>query len=694
MKLTRRTTALLLLLALALPLARAQQPATNDEPNAERLRAHVNYLASDKLEGRRTGTPGAEAAAQYIADEFKRLGLTPALSEPVSTSRPIEIVRKSYLQPFPYVAAVELGKGNEMKFVPRLSDRANIADAPALDLRLGEDWMPLAWSANSLGSPTPVVYVGYGITAGELQHDDYAGVDVKDRVALAFVGTPDGDKPHGQFVRYNDLRFKAAAARDHGARALLLITHEENFKDDKFARLHLDDNAAGDAGLPVAIISRQVARRAIEAAATPSMRFEELEAALNAQPGQPQTGTTPPAQSPTPPAPTNTPPAQAPRKSFSAPLKNVAFSVATDLIHREAPAANVVGVVEGRDAKLKDEVIVIGAHYDHLGRGGAGSLAAREGEIHYGADDNASGTAGLLELARLFTQTRPRRTFVFIAFSGEEEGLLGSAFYVAHPVFPLAQTVAMFNMDMIGRLKEDKLNIGGVGTAAEWRDLVARHNHGLGVHARAAGVTVTSDGAARGEVPMVTSADGRVIATSAPRERFILALSEDGYGPSDHSSFYAKQVPVLFVWTGTHEDYHKPSDTPDKINYEGEARVVALVRDLARAVDADDKRPTYTQARSDNAQGRTGFRISLGTIPSYADSTDGLKLDGVRDDSPAAKAGLKAGDKIVRMAGRDIRNVYDYTYALGEMKAGQEYEVEIIRGTERLTLKITPVARK
>jgi aminopeptidase YwaD len=681
MKLTKRTTALLLLLALALPLARAQQPATNDEPNAERLRAHVNYLASDKLEGRRTGTPGAEMAARYVAAEFKRLGLKPGIGgQPaVVGHKPLGWQFDNYYQPFPYVAAVELGKGNAMMFLPHLGDRT--VSVPPLDLRIGEDWMPLAWSANARVEPTATVYVGYGITAGELQHDDYAGVDVKDRVALAFVGTPDGDNPHGQFVRYNDLRFKAAAARDHGARALLLITHEENFKDDKFARLHLDDNAAGDAGLPVAIISRQVARRAIEAAATPAVRFEELESALNAQPSQ---------QPPSAPQ----PPAQAPRKSFSVALKNVAFSITTNLVHREAPAANVVGIVEGRDAKLKDEVIVIGAHYDHLGRGGAGSLAPREGEIHHGADDNASGTAAVLELARLFAQARPRRTFVFIAFSGEEEGLLGSAYYVAHPVFPLAQTVAMFNMDMIGRLKEDKLNVGGVGTAAEWRDTLARNNRELGVRVSAAGVAVTSDGAAHGEVPMVTSADGRVIATSAPRERFTLALSEDGYGPSDHSSFYAKQVPVLFVWTGTHEDYHKPSDTPDKINYEGEARVVALVRDLARAVDADDRRPTYTQARSDNTQGRTGFRVYLGTIPSYADSTDGLKLDGVRDDSPAAKAGLKAGDRIVKLAGRDVRNVYDYTYALGEMKAGQEYEVEVIRGTERLTLKITPAARK
>jgi predicted metalloprotease with PDZ domain len=175
---------------------------------------------------------------------------------------------------------------------------------------------------------------------------------------------------------------------------------------------------------------------------------------------------------------------------------------------------------------------------------------------------------------------------------------------------------------------------------------------------------------------------------------FTLTLNEDGFGPSDHSSFYSKQVPVLFFWTGTHDDYHKPSDTADKINYEGEARIVSFVERIVRDIDKSDKRPTYTVAKSE-AQGRsTGFRVYLGTIPNYADSNDGLKLDGVRDDSPAAKAGLKAGDRVVKLAGHDVKNVYDYTYALGEMKAGQEYEVEVMRDGQRLTMKIKPEARK
>jgi membrane-associated protease RseP (regulator of RpoE activity) len=240
-------------------------------------------------------------------------------------------------------------------------------------------------------------------------------------------------------------------------------------------------------------------------------------------------------------------------------------------------------------------------------------------------------------------------------------------------------------------MKNRSLIVGGVGTAQEWRDVVTGEN--LEGQSTSLAELANPD-RTPGKVTMVVGTDGRVISAIIHAQRFDLTLNEDGYGPSDHSSFYAKQVPVLFFWTGNHEDYHKPSDTADKINYEGEARVVSFIANVIRDIDKNDKRPTYTVAKSES-QGRTmGFRVYLGTIPNYADANDGLKLDGVRDDSPAAKAGLKAGDKIVKMAGREVKNVYDCTYALGEMKAGQEYEVEIVRGIERLTLKITPSARK
>jgi membrane-associated protease RseP (regulator of RpoE activity) len=256
---------------------------------------------------------------------------------------------------------------------------------------------------------------------------------------------------------------------------------------------------------------------------------------------------------------------------------------------------------------------------------------------------------------------------------------------------PLANTVAMINMDMIGRLKEKNLIIGGIGTAQEWRSMVEAQNtlESMTVTATAGGPSTTSIG-----FPTVVASNGRPIVTSDSTKQFALTLNEDGFGPSDHSSFYSKQIPVLFFWTGTHMDYHKPSDTADKINYEGEVGILKLVARLVREIDASDKRPMYTVAKTVATGRSNGFRVSLGTIPNYEERNDGCLIDAVRDDSPAAKAGLKAGDKIVKLAGRDVRNVYDYTYALGEMKAGEEYEVEVVRGGERLKLKITPAARK
>jgi aminopeptidase YwaD len=698
----RLKLSLLLALLVATSAAPAQQPARADDANAENLRAHVTALASDEFDGRRTGTAGAQKAANYVETEFKWLGLRSG--ESVARASGAESVARSisaYQQLFPYVAGVVLGKDNAMTFIPRAVGTPPRAHAAAaIDLRLGEDWSPLAWSANARVENAPVVYVGYGITSAELNHDDYAGVDARAKIVVAFAGTPDGDNPHGRFARFEDLRFKAAAAREHGAAALLIISREENFKEDRAARMSVDENlaAAGDAGLPVVLISRQVARRAVEAASLPMVTFENLEQSANTKPpaaqvaGAQASPTTETKQGTTRGTTQGATPKNAPRKSGSTPLRNIAFSLSTDVARREAPAFNVVGVLDGSDPKLKGEAIVVGAHYDHLGRGGAGSLAAREGEIHHGADDNASGVAGLIELARILSTStpRPRRTVVFVAFGGEEEGLIGSSYYAKNPVVPLAQTVAMLNMDMIGRMKEDKLIVGGIGTAAEWRQLINDANIDLNMKVNVNGVARQT-----GDIPAVTSSNGTVIATTNAKPRFHLTLNDDGYGPSDHSSFYAKQVPVLFFWTGTHEDYHKPSDTSDKIGYNSLARVTDFVRDVLRAIDASDKRPTYAVAKTDASAGRSAsFRVYLGTIPNYAEGGEGLKLDGVREGSPAEKAGLKAGDVIVKMAGRDVKNVYDYTYALGEMKAGEQYEVELLRGGERLKLKITPTARK
>lgn len=359
---------------------------------------------------------------------------------------------------------------------------------------------------------------------------------------------------------------------------------------------------------------------------------------------------------------------------------------------------NVIGILDGTDKTLKSEAIVIGAHYDHLGNGGEGSLDANSTEVHHGADDNASGTAAIIEIARQFaSEKNNKRTIIFIAFSGEEEGLFGSKYYVNNPVFPLDKTVAMMNLDMVGRLKDDKLTVGGIGTASEWKILTletAVNQPMRRAFERSAGVKPT------GKQPKASSNSADALeltvlpAIAASDKSLDLQLNEEGFGPSDHSSFYTKKIPVLFFFTGTHLDYHKPSDTADKINYEGVEKVADYVAAIAKAIDQNPVKPTYAVARSSGmGGGRTGFSISLGTIPSYTDSTDGMVIDGVRDDSPASRAGLKANDKIVKLAGKEIKNAQDYTNTFGEMKAGEEYEIVVIRGTERLTLKIIPVKR-
>lgn len=577
----------------------------------DRLQTHVKHLASEQLEGRRTGTKGATEAASYIAAEFKRVGLKPVAGDAKrngSASRNGSGSDKSaspFFQQFPYVAGVKLGKENAFTVGNE-------------KLQVEVDWLPLGFSSSGKVSGN-LVFVGYGITASELSHNDYANANASGNIAVALQGTPDGANPHGRFARFEGVRWKAVAAKNAGAKALIVIARETNFKDDRLTRL-VYDNTSGDAGLPVIVLSRAAAYRVLTPSGTSLSQLEQTPSETKALTAQ--------------------------------------ASLSTDVVRSEVPAYNVIGMLEGSDPVLKKEYVVLGAHYDHLGRGGegSGSLAQRPGDIHYGADDNASGTAGVLELARVLSaqKPRPKRTIIFMAFGGEEEGLLGSNYYVNNPLVPLANTVAMINMDMIGRMKDRRLVVGGVGTATEWREIIAADTEKL----------------------------------------FQLTLNEDGFGPSDHASFYIKQIPVLFFWTGTHNDYHKPTDTFEKINYEDEAGILRLVARIVNQMDAADKRLTYTTAKPNPAPRTGGFRVYLGTIPNYADSNNGMLLDGVRDDSPAAKAGLKAGDRVVKIGKFEIKNVYDYTAALGEMKAGEEYLIEVVRGTEKLSLKLIPEGRK
>jgi hypothetical protein len=318
----------------------------------------------------------------------------------------------------------------------------------------------------------------------------------------------------------------------------------------------------------------------------------------------------------------------------------------------QAAVRNVIGVVEG-NGPLANETIVVGAHYDHVGRGGPESLARGSSEIHNGADDNGSGTVALLELARRIAsrpEKLPRRV-VFIAFTAEEKGLIGSARYTKEPVFPLENTVAMYNLDMVGRLTENKLTVFGVKTAKHFEESLGKHGPELGLE---------------------------------------LSMKPEGFGPSDHSSFYAKKIPVLHFFTGTHSDYHRPGDDWDKINYEGTRKIVDLTERMIVETALREARPEYVEVQGSAQVGeRQGSRPYFGSIPDFGGNKPGYPLGGVAGGGPAEKAGLKAGDNIIQIGPNKITSLDDFDAALRQFKAGDVVDVTVERGTEKVTVKVT-----
>ena len=611
---------LFLLLSLASSAFAQTAAAPSKDPLEANLRRHVEYLASDKLEGRRTGERGATTAAGYVVNQFAKAKLKPGFKASNG--------KATYLQPFPYIAGVTLGKDNFLRIIPT-------ADTRESKMKVELDFQPFANSIKGYVPPAPLVFAGYGVATADKSRDDYAGLDVKGKIVLVADGTPDANNPHSNFAGIN-VHTKANIAKERGAKALIVISRTDDLKLERLAQLSYEPTT-GETAIPVVIVTRSSVARLFNTG------LGEVESSM---------------------------------ESGKAPLPAITATaqVKVDLVKKQSEAYNVIGVLEGTDPTLKNEAIVIGAHYDHLGHGGQGSLSPNTKDIHHGADDNASGTSAVIELARMFksepgaiaTGFRNKRTIIFIAFGGEEEGLLGSKYYVNHPTFPIDKTIAMINLDMVGRLNENKLTVGGIGTATEMKALVEDlngHNRvGVEKHSYAA-------------------------------PSFNLQLNEDGFGPSDHSSFYGKQIPVLFLFTGTHLDYHKPTDTAEKINYSGLTKITQYAALLADSIDQNPTRPTYKVAQSSGQMGaRTTFSVSLGTIPSYADGNDGLTIDGVRDGGPGAKAGLKGGDKIIKLAGKDVRNISDYMFAMSTMKAGDEYEVVVKRGDETLTMKIVPAA--
>ncbi len=313
--------------------------------------------------------------------------------------------------------------------------------------------------------------------------------------------------------------------------------------------------------------------------------------------------------------------------------------------------SNIIGIVPGIDPELADDAIVIGAHYDHLGFGGRGSLTPGERAIHNGADDNASGVAVLLELAQHFVARPMGRTLIFIAFGGEELGTLGSQFYVAHPLWPLEQTVAMLNLDMVGRLRE-QLTVHGTGTSPVWPEIL--------------------DDLDSGELS--------------------IARVPDGFGPSDQSSFYGAQIPVLWFFTGAHEEYHRPSDDLATIDAAGAVRVASLVSTITETIASTGLEIPYAVAPTTQRRA-AAFSVGLGVIPEYSFPGPGLKVASVRPGGPADAAGVSAGDVLLELADREIDDVYGYTAVLSDLEAGVSYPLVYEHEGELHNVTVEPAAR-
>ena len=599
----RRPLMPILLILTATAVLYAQLPPRNVSP--DQLRTHIRYLASDELEGRAAGTEGNRKAAEYIAGLMESYGLVPAG------------VKSTYEQPFDFVSSVKIGEGNRFSIEGPAVPGMKSVLSPDVDFR------PFGFSADT-SVTGQLVFAGYGISSTENNYDDFASLDVSGKIVVVLRYSPDGTDQHGPLNRFASFRNKARTARDKGAAGLIVVTGPADDPEDELIKLTYDYSFASS-GIAMVSVKRSVLAPLFEVMGRNLAAIQDS--------------------------------IQKMKKPISFAFPGVHAALSTSIEKVVSQTANIAGSIPGSDPVLRDQIIIIGAHMDHLGYGGpgSGSLQPDTVAIHHGADDNASGTAGLLELARLFSEHRHelRRTILFLSFSAEELGTLGSRYYVNHPLLPLERTVAMINMDMIGRLKDRALTVYGTGTSPVWDSLLAREN---------------------------------------PDSTFVLKEIPDGYGPSDQEEFYAKDLPVLFFFTGMHFDYHKPSDEWQKINYEGEASVVQYVYNIVTDLDAYPARPRFvrvaTSAPMASGDAR-GFAVTLGIIPDYADNTGGMKIGGIRPNGPAEKAGMKAGDTIVKMAGKKIMNIYDYMGILGELKAGDRVEVEILRNGQPVKLMAT-----
>jgi hypothetical protein len=605
---TAKSLAILFALLAFTCLSLAAPPAI---PTADphRYLDDIKALTTPAMEGRGAGSKGLTRAEHLIEKRYKSLGL-----EPAGTN--------SYLQPFTVITGAHLKGKNH--FAVLTGDQKR-------ELKPKQDFVPFSFSASG-SARAPMVFAGYGISADEFQYDDYAGIDVKDKIVVVLRYEPPSFavKAGNQgMTQHSQLVTKAINARNHGAKALVLANGKLGDGEEDLLTRFGSVSGPENAGIIFLQVKNAVAEGWLKAA---GKSLAELQEQINA----------------------SSKPA-----SFALP-ENQTTALTVSIETTQATVNNVLAYLPGKT----DEYVIIGAHYDHLGRGNFDSLAPSQiGQIHPGADDNASGTAGVLELARLLAPQKGqlRRGILFASFAGEELGLLGSAAWVKEPTRPLEKCVAMLNMDMIGRIKDQKVYIGGVGTGSTLKAVVEQ-------------------------------------AQKEENSGFKIEYSPGGYSSSDHTSFVAKKIPVLFFFSGLHSDYHKPSDTWDKIDPDAAARLLNVVGETGELLADAEERPSFIVVAEDQPGGRSGgpggYGPYFGSIPDFGQVETGVKFSDVKPGSPAAKAGLKAGDILVQFGDKPIKNLYDFTDALRRSKVGDVVEVKVLRDGQPVTASVKLEQRK
>jgi len=575
-------------------------------------KARVETLASDEFEGRLAGSAGERLAADYLTRELMRLGAKPLPG------------RTDFFQPFDFTAGTK-DAGSSLAVLKKDAARMFITREHVQALSFSD-------SSEVTGS---VVFAGYGLVVPDAQnfgYDSYAGLDVKDKVVLVLRYFPeDADqKSKSMLARYADLRYKAMAARQRGARAMLVVTGPRSPHAGETIPMSFDTALAGS-GMVAASISGDAGAEILAAA---GKQLEPVQKELDS--ANPHVA------------------------GFAVP--DITVTVRAVVTRESQTARNVVAYLPATSPTtgIDKPWVALGAHYDHLGRGGHGNSLARKeeaGQIHHGADDNTSGTAAVLGIAELLAKQPRRRNVLLALWSGEEIGLLGSAAFVASPLVPLKDIAAYVNFDMVGRMVDNKLTVQATGTSAVWPRILEQANVAAG---------------------------------------FDLVLQPDPYQPTDVASFNQAGVPCLTLFTSTHADYHRPTDTADKINYEDLDRVVSFAAAIVRRISDTADAPQFTKVEQpvETGAGRAGVRVFTGTIPDYATDAKGLLLGGVIGGGPAEQAGLQKGDVIIEINGQSITNIYDYTYALETLKIGQAVKVVYMRGSDRKETTLTPAARK